>query len=353
MAYSRPIIQDLITRIKQDLAANVSGVEPWYKGTFEYVLARVLARLAHSQHGHLDWVGRQIFPGTSDDPVFWAQAKFYGIFRKPASKWEGTYTFSGTALTVVPSGTVLESSAGGQYVTTDEVAIGPAGEDATAPIEAATGFAGSTYNLDMGAELTLVTPIAGIDSDGTVATSEVDGADLETRPEAYERLLQRIRTPPSGGGPGDYVRWSLEVAGFTRAWEYPKANGVGTVAVSAVRDGEDPIVPDAGERATLLAYLQTVAPVTVTVSVNTLVELEVDFEIALTPDTSEVRAAVETELTAMLQREGEPGTSIALSLISEAISAAEGETSHVLVTPSSPIVIGALEIPVLGTVTWS
>ncbi len=75
--------------------------------------------------------------------------------------------------------------------------------------------------------------------------------------------------------------------------------------------------------------------------------------IALAKDTPEIRAAVIAELNSLFLRDGIPSGTIHLSRISEAISIATGEYAHRLDAPTANIVLGNVELPVLGTVTWS
>jgi uncharacterized phage protein gp47/JayE len=145
------------------------------------------------------------------------------------------------------------------------------------------------------------------------------------------------------------------VDGVTRAWEFPLLEGPNSVSVAFVRDNDGvgaAIVPDSGERAAVLAHLQSVAPVTVDVRVITLTALTVNVQIsALNPDTSPVHTAIEASLTDFLSREGAPGTTLALSRIDAAISEADGEISHVLDSPVAAVTSATNQIPVFGTLT--
>lgn len=171
--------------------------------------------------------------------------------------------------------------------------------------------------------------------------------------------------PISGFCAESAIHWQAERPGTTsrgrfrwqasRAWEYPLADGVNTVAVAAVRDGDvSGIVLDVGEKATLLSYLQLVAPVTVVVSIRDLVEVPVDFQISVTPDTPGVRAAVELELRDVLLQYGEPGGIITKQQMDVAVSNAVGEESHHIESPPFDSVSFAdNEIPVMGNLIWT
>jgi uncharacterized phage protein gp47/JayE len=205
-----------------------------------------------------------------------------------------------------------------------------------------------------------VTPIAGIDSDGTVAGSGlIGGTDAETDAALLVRLLARLQQPPTGGGPGDYVSWAKAVTGVTRAWQYPNRDGLGTVAVFFVRDGDytlkagdSGIIPSAGEVAAVQAYIDAVAPVTADVTVYPPTAVDLDMTINLLPNTSTVQDAVEAEIAAYLVREAEPGVTLLISQMNEAVSIAPGETDHIITVPAANKTHTAAQLPVTGTYTW-
>jgi len=347
MAFSIPSFTTILSRVKGDLESEVAGADAHLPSTPEYMFARVLSQLSKGLHAHILYWSRQLFPDTADAVNFWRWAAVWGITQKAATAWEGTITPTGVATTPIPAGTQWSRSDGYVYESEDDYEVGD-----TIPIVATDDYLGAAGNNDDGQTLTLVSPIVDVDSDVTVDATTVEASDQETKAEGLIRLLQRIRNPPSAGGPGDYVRWALEVSGFTRAWEFANVDGVGVVSVVAVRDGDSPINPDAGERATLLAYLETVAPITVGLSVTDVSLVTVDVTLsALTPNTAAVKAAIEAQIEDLLLREGGPGITIALSQITEAIASATGEQSHVMSSPSADLIFATDEVPVFGTLT--
>ncbi len=212
--------------------------------------------------------------------------------------------------------------------------------------------------------LDLVSPIAGVGSQGTVAAGGiVSGADLESDEALRERWLDRVRRPPHGGADFDYVKWAREVPGVTRAWVLANGMGLGTVVVWFVMDDKpDTIIPDAGEVAIVADYiarhvdpetgLEVGSPVTADVYVVAPTPIVLDPEISVTPDTAAIRAAVTGNLLDFIQREAVPGGTIEISRFEEAISTSEGEFDHETTTPAADITHASGEIAVLGTVTW-
>ncbi|MDX9862130.1 MAG: hypothetical protein RBS99_14555, partial [Rhodospirillales bacterium] len=63
--------------------------------------------------------------------------------------------------------------------------------------------------------------------------------------------------------------------------------------------------------------------------------------------------AIEAEIRDLLRREAEPGGTILLSHIREAISIAAGEYDHALAAPAADLAHDTGEIAVFGGITWS
>ncbi|HEU4708293.1 MAG TPA: baseplate J/gp47 family protein, partial [Methylophilaceae bacterium] len=208
-------------------------------------------------------------------------------------------------------------------------------------------------NEDAGSTLSLSSPITGLNSDATVGVDGLSGGtDQEDDASLRARLISRIQQPPHGGAKFDYETWAKEVAGVTRAWVYPNELGLGTVVVRFVRDDDASIIPDAGEVTTVQDYIDARRPVTADVTVVAPTAVPLDFTIELTPNTSTVKAAVQAELEDLLKREAEPGGTILLSHIREAISIAAGEENYTMSSPSADVTHSTGEIATMGTITW-
>lgn len=351
MPFDRPTLTTLIERVRADIQTELTGIDPWLRWQVEGVLGKILAAQAHGLHGHLLWLSRQIMPDTAEAEFLDRWADIYGLTRKAAVQATGDIVITGTHTTVVPAATVWQRADQVQYTQDGDATIGGGGS-VTAAVTAVLG--GTDGNADASTTVTLVTPQSGVDSDATVDTGGITGGtDTETDAELLVRLLSRIRTPPKGGGPGDYVNWALEVSGVTRAWEIPQWLGPGTVGVTFVRDNDTPIIPDSGEVTAVQTYIDTVRPVTASITVFAPTGVDFDRTMAVVPNTAAVKAAVDVELADYLLRVAEPGVTLLLSQINEAISLAEGETDHTLTVPAANKTHLAYQIPVDGTTTWS
>lgn len=350
MPFDRPILTEIIARIVADIESRLPGADARLRRNVLNVLARALAGASHGLHGHLYWAARQIMPDTAEAEYLERWASIWGIFRRAAVAATGNATFSGTTGSVIQEGTLLQRSDGAEFETDADGTL-VAG---TATISVTALEAGITGNTDAASQLALVNPIAGVDSTVPVGPGDIDGGvDVEDDDALLVRLLARIQQPPHGGADFDYEAWALEVPGVTRAWVYPQQLGVGTVTVLFATDDADPIIPDPDTVQAVQDYIDARRPVTAQVLVAAPSAAPLDLTIAVTPDTAAVKAAVLAELQDFFIREAEPGGTIYISRLREAISLAEGETSHELTVPAADVTHETGEIATLGDVTWA
>mgnify|MGYP001301442666 CR=1 FL=1 len=349
MPFNRPDLTTLIARGAADLESRLPGAAASLRRSVVATLARVHAGVTHGLYGYLDWMAKQIMPDTAEAEHLGRWASTWGISRKVAVAATGTTTVTGTAGSVIPAGTLLQRADGVEYTSDAEVVL----VATTASVAVTASLAGVDSNADLGVALTLVSPIAGVQSQAMVASPGLTGGtDTETDDSLRARLIARIRTPPHGGNEQDYLAWMLEVAGVTRAWVYPEHLGIGTVGLTFVCDALDPVIPDAATVTAVQAHIDEVRPVTAQVTVFAPVAVALDCTIQLIPNTTTVQAAVEAELRDLLSREAEPGGTILISHLREAISLAAGETDHALISPVADITHTTGQIATMGTITW-
>jgi uncharacterized phage protein gp47/JayE len=349
--FERPTLTDLVTRISADIKSRLSLVSPALRRSVRSILARVFAGAVHMLHGHLEYLGRQLFADQSDDVYLVRQASLYGLSKSPATFATGAVVLTGSNGTSIPAGTVLRRADDVEYTTQYNVTISLG----TAAVDITAVLADTASNADAGTVLTFESPISGADAEATVTGGGlVGGADQETTEALRTRLLQYLRNPPEGGAEEDYRTWALAVAGVTRVWVYPRADGAGTVTVRFMRDNDvGSGFPSGGEVTEVQTYIDERRPVTAAVTVLAPVAKTWNFTIAGTPDTADVRAAVEAEIADLFLREGEPGETIKLWKVEDAINDAAGLTDYTLTSPAADLTHAAGELPAVGTFTWS
>lgn len=345
--FDRPTLQVLADRIRGDILTLMNADDVLRRSDAE-IYARVEALAMHTLYGYVDWIKDQLFADTCDESMLDRHATFWKVPRKVAAAATGNVTFSTAIGAVIPSGTPVRALDGVEY----ETSASATAVSASTVVAVEAVSAGAAGNRASGQNLLLVQPIDGVQT--TAVCGDLSGgADVEVLSAWRARILAAMRQPPAGGTENDYVQWALEVPGVTRAWCYPLELGLGTVVVRFVRDDDDSLIPDSGEVAAVQAYIDALRPVTAAVTVVAPVAEAVNFTIAATPNTAEVKAAIRAELEDLLLREAEPGGTLLLSHIREAISLAEGETDSVLTVPSADVTKATGKIATMGTITWA
>lgn len=322
-----------------------------------YLRASIFAGAVWGLHYGLEYVEDQIWPSSSDSDNLERHAATYEITRKAAeAATDGRITLTGTNGTVVSAGLSIAHADGVIFTTTTGGTIA-SGE---LEVEAAADEAGTAGNKASGTELTVQSPPAGVDAACEVTTSFTDGTDDETDAALLERVLARIRQGNAGGTANDYEQWALTINGVSFAYALPLRRGAGSVdvAVFGLADGHR---TPAGStvRAEVLAYLDTVRPVTADVQVPAITEVDVDVEVELTVlDEGLDVADVSAEVTAAIQDviyAVEPGDTLRRVQLLRAIAAVDGVIDFEVTAPvanvSSTVSSSTVEALRPGTIT--
>jgi uncharacterized phage protein gp47/JayE len=349
--FIRPTLAQLIAQAQTDIEANLPGAYARLPQSNLDALAHMAAGAADEQLEAIDYYADQIHVTTASGIWLERHGSEWGILRKEATRASGTITVAVAANTTVPSGALFQTRERLRVRTTADGSSIPAGTIAIPAEAVETGTGG---NLVAGTLLDTVSPIAGV-TDALVSAPGFIGGNPRETDEAYRRrILDRIQQPPQGGAAHDYVAWMLAYPGCTRAWVFPKEQGIGTVVCRFAMDNTYPDgIPPAAEVARMTQYLDLRRPVTAEVFVIAPAPRPVDVTVRdLIPNTPLVRQAVEDELRDMLFREGAPGATLFRSWFWEAISIASGERSHTLDEPAADIQLLFGELGVLGTLDF-
>ena len=263
---------------------------------------------------------------------------------------------------MLTAGTPVRLADGTEY--TVDATVSESGGYVTPTLTAAVAGVAGRATADTG--IVLGSPVPGVSPNGLVlAPGLTSGTDIESPRSLLARLLARLRRPPRGGGPGDYVAWALEVPAVTRAWEYTPYTtpsvGAGAVRLLFVTDPEDGVsspIPSGPKVTEVRTYIDARRPVTVKNFLAAApVALPTAFSITLTIESgavlATVKAAIEANVRAVIAREAEPGRRFPLSRISEAVSSAAGEYEHEITSPSGDIVPDIDELITFDEIVWS
>jgi len=360
MPFDTPTLDQIALRTYQAMRANLKGSDAALYPNNVHVSAKVMAGAVFEGFSLLNYIARQHIVHLADEPWLLKKAHDFGFAQLPPSFAEGKVVMTGDANITIPAGIQMHRSDGINYVIIVGGKTDNAGE-ATVTVRAVE--AGKAGNAAAAVSLSLSESVAQISGTATVHADGIGlGADTESIESLRARLLFRLRNPPHGGAAHDYIAWLREINGVTRVFVDPVTalNGRTSVGIWFMMDDSYPNgIPQAADVAYADNYLDSLRPAGAILAIAAPTPITVNVTIDnLTPDTTAVRTAIESELRAMFRREMRVSTSTNpftayRSLFSEAIAIATGERSHTLVAPASDVLYTMGQIPVFGTVTYT
>lgn len=222
---------------------------------------------------------------------------------------------------------------------------------------------GSTSNLALDAEITLQSPISGVDDAAYVDFGEVGGGtDQEVDENFRPRFLDRPQNPVAMFNDSAITAKAKEINGVTRVFIKQITPTYGQVTVYFMRDNQSNPIPSASEVATVKTNILTIKPahtadIDVIVSAPTSVPINFTLS-ALTPNT----ATMKTAITANLQQFFRESTTVGgdvdedayRSAIFNTVDTATGDTVSTfgLSAPSGDVTIASGEIGTLGSIVY-
>lgn len=322
------------------------------EGSFFYdaiMPAAIELALAHIRADKVLSLG---FAETTSGTYLDYRAHEHGIERKPATKASGQVTITGAPGSVIPLGSLFATSAGIQFQTTAEAALGT---DGTATINVTAVEAGLSGNMPAGVINTVPVSIAGVT--GVTNINPTDGGvDRETDTALLARLLDKVRQPATSGNIYHYWQWALEVAGVGDARVQPLWNGNGTVRIIVIDSNKQPASADIIQD--VAVYLETVRPIGATVSVISATGLSIDVsaDVTLASDATldEVQLMVEASINDYLKEIAFKQDYVSLARIGSIILDTPGVLDYsnlMLNTGTSNVTVTDTRVAVFGTVT--
>lgn len=358
MAWAIRSLPEASARVRGAFRQYLSGSDTSLANNFVTVAGKVLTGLAHEFELRMAYLAKQLFISTATGQWLVQHCADIGVYRKQAAAASGLIAGVGAPLATYPSG-VRFVSGSVTYLSTAPATADGAG---ALTIAVTSEVRGATSNREEGGLLALADPVLYPDlaSEWAVAAGGLGGgADIESDDSLRARGLQRKRNPPGAGTPTDYERIARGVPGVIAAWAFRGSNSIGSVFVYFLFDGRPNYIPEPSDVAAVQSAIDAQRLIRVDDSVAVApiahpVNITID---GLSADTPEIRAAIETAISAMFLKRCRPGIvgntfTLSRSWISEAISTVSGEDRHVLVVPAADIVLSGGEFPVLGTVTY-
>ncbi|MBW6402025.1 baseplate J/gp47 family protein [Roseomonas sp. HJA6] len=292
---------------------------------------------------------RDFWLDACDEDLVPEQAARLGLSQAVAQRSGGNANppAGSTVGTVIPVNATL---GGGRYRVTGARTVDGTGTEVVPILAVTAGVAG---DVAAGTVLAFDSPIAGlaaqqltVDADGISG-----GSEQETMEELRQRAIAWRRRRPKGGGPGDYISWTQAIYPKAIVKELPLWAGLGRVGVVVG------MAPGRAATSTELSRIGTAlraqAPLDVAdLTAMSAVIVPFDLTLAVDPDSTAVRAAVQAALATFLAAEPGIGGTVDLSRLWEAISSAAGEYRHRIIAPAADVVGTTRQLFVPGTITW-
>lgn len=277
----------------------------------------------------------------------------YGITRKPGTAASVTLTFTGSAGTTIPAGTLCVTQDGLGFATDEALTLGETG---SGTVTATADAVGTAYNVLAGAIISMQQAVSGVTS-LTNEEAAVGGTDPETDAALFARLDAYKKTPPTSGNEQHYHQWALEVNGVGAASVIRCWDGPGTVKVIIADMALRPVEEEL--RAEVAAYIETQRPVTAEVTVESAAGVPVEVSVTVETDGTVSKLNTEKELTEQLVEylgsiAFTEGAEVVYNRVLALVMGLPGVTdcADLLVGGGTAnVLLDANEIPMLGTVT--
>lgn len=353
MAFERPTITEIYTRIVTDMESRLTGNVTILRRALLRILAVVFAGAVHIVYGYLTFIGEEaLMPDKAPREWLNRHGFIWGVDRKAAEFATGDFEFAGVDTTVIPAGTRVARDSDGIEYETDALGTITGGVAVVAATAVEPGVDG---NMTDPTDVSLVEPIVGI-TGVVLDTNFENGIDEESDEDYRARVLFRIQEPPAGGTAADFERWATEVAGVDKAWTFPTTPSPGSVTVAYL---------GTASAATVEAYIEERMPVTTDLFIEKLTGsahiLTLDIYIQLDPNTAEQQATIVANLEAHFDAIAAPGENMLWSQIENAVSTAGPDNFRIYQLSAPPpsqdavtgdLLVSGFDYIELGTVNF-
>jgi len=221
---------------------------------------------------------------------------------------------------------------------------------------------GSGTNQDGGTEMSVQTPIAGVDDTAVVQYEGLQGGiDDESTEDYQDRIVERWQNPQTPFNPARIESVIRGINGNTRVWVHRVTPIVGAVTAYFVRDNDETIIPEASEVQTALDAVLAITPANteesdVHIEAPTGVPIDVTVS-AIIPDSLSMRQAVEDTIKTYYRGSVEEGEDNQVEKLKSSIfqtyDVVKGQKiqSFVLDLPVADEPVAQGEIAIEGTIT--
>ena len=248
MTQITPTVNDINNNLIAQLQAQLNQSVPLLPRSFLRVLAKSIAGVYVLAYKYSGFVALQQFVATATDQP----TEINGTSISPLIEWgrligvgdptaatraELNITVTGNGFGTIPIGTqLLGRSNNVVYLTTtaSSVSVGMQTITVRASSDQQGGNgSGTVGNLPAGSVVSFPEPLAFIETDASVESAALTGANREPVEQYRRRVIRRFQRRPQGGALIDYQIWSEGVAGIVNAYPYTGDPGNVTVYIEA------------------------------------------------------------------------------------------------------------------------
>ncbi|MDV2438714.1 baseplate J/gp47 family protein [Acinetobacter gerneri] len=258
--------------------------------------ASVVEGLYHQQ----DYIQKQLFVATADEPFLYLHAQRLNVTRFGGSKAAGSVTATSNIDLKIAAGSKLTDGKGHYWITVYDEYL-KANRPKT--IDIVAGEVGSSWNYD-GSTLLWVSPAAGLS--GSANVIEINGGSDEEEVEAWrERMQEKEKLGTERDREADLSRIVKDVAGVADVFIYSKRRGLGSLDVAITAAGNPPNSPSSALLASVQEALDNYsgfwADVRAYAPTKEYINLKISF--SGTASTSEVEQTVKDYIGALIPAE--------------------------------------------------
>lgn len=224
------------------------------------------------------------------------------------------------------------------------------------------GF-GLDQNIDANTQLTITSPIVGLDNIAfALAPGITGGTDLESDEDLRTRYLEAYQFPIAQYNVAAVTQAAKSVPGVTRVFIEQTTPSAGFVNIFFTRDNDPDPIPDANEVQKVKDAVFAIASIN-SIEANTIVQaptpVSVDFIFSfINPNTPTMQASIIDNLELLFSEGTRVGQTLTIDeyrcAISGTVDTVTGQvlSQFALVEPIINIVVSGDELPVLGDITF-
>lgn len=231
-----PTTVEIFNNLKNDFISRLNLTTTFLK-TVLNAMSAVLAAKFKLLYNYLADVQNNMFPDTADSESVGGTLQRWGrlfLGRDPFPATPGIFMLAvtGNAGATLRLGITFKSNEdslnpGQLYVLDSAYTLTGTGDI----VQARSLGGGSSFNLDIGDNLTITEPVLGVEQTVTVDSVTTQPTDAEDLEDYRQAVLDALQLEPQGGAKTDYRLWASDAAGVRTVYPYVRNSNAGIVDV--------------------------------------------------------------------------------------------------------------------------